>query len=135
MRDHTTRAIAGRDRVGKRILYIEDNPDDQRFVQKVLQTRGYEVLVAGDGETGLQMAQSERPDLILVDLQMPGLDGLETVRRLRASDCCQTTPVIALTAYAEKFERQAYLNAGFTDYQQKQAGITPLLALVERYVG
>jgi two-component system cell cycle response regulator DivK len=121
--------------LSKRILYIDDNPEDQRFVEKVLGAHGYELVVANSGQEGIELAASSIPDLILVDIQMPGLDGLETVRWLRGLESCQQTPLIALTAFAEKFQRQAYLGAGFTDYQQKQAGIKPLLALIKRHLG
>jgi CheY-like chemotaxis protein len=119
----------------KRILYIEDNPNDQRLVKKVLTTRGYEVLIAEDGPTGIELARQESPlDLILVDLQLPGLNGLEISRCLRQIDACKETPIVALTAHAEQFSRQLYIDAGCTDYQQKQAGIQPLLVLVRRYL-
>ncbi len=118
----------------KRILYIEDNPNDQRLVKKVLGTHGYDLVIAGDGEAGLKAAEAGQLDLILVDVQMPGLDGLDTARRLRAIAVCAQTPIVALTAYAEKYQRETYLEAGFTDYQQKQAGIRPLLELVKRHL-
>jgi CheY-like chemotaxis protein len=119
----------------KRILYIDDNPNDQRFVRKVLGTRGYDLVIAGSGEQGLELAAAAAPDLILVDVQMPDLNGLETVRRLRDVEGCALTPIVALTAFAEKYQRQTYIAAGFTEYQQKQAGIKPLLVLVQRYLG
>jgi CheY-like chemotaxis protein len=121
--------------VTRRILYIDDNPNDQRFVQKVLGAHGYELVIAESGEQGLTLAASATPDLILVDIQMPGLNGLETVRALRAIETCRETPIVALTAFAEKYQRQTYLEAGFNDYQQKLAGIKPLLTLVQRYLG
>jgi CheY-like chemotaxis protein len=121
--------------VSKRILYIEDNEEDQRLVRKVLTTHSYELVTAGDGVSGLALAETQQPDLILVDLQMPGLSGLETVQRLRQIDCCAGVPIVGLTAYAEKVERAACLEAGFTDYLQKQAGIKPLLALVKQFLG
>lgn len=120
--------------MSKRILYIEDNPKDQRLVQKVLSPRGYTLLLADDGEAGIKLATEHCPNLILVDIQMPGLDGLETARRLRQIESCTKTPMVALTAYSEKYQRQAYLDAGFTDYQQKQAGIKPLIDLVARFL-
>jgi CheY-like chemotaxis protein len=121
--------------VAKRILYIEDNPNDQRLVRKILSTHGYDLAIASDGEAGIELAQTYQPDLILVDVQMPGLNGLETTRRLRQIECCTDTPIVALTAYADQYNRQRYLEAGCTDYQQKQAGIRPLLVLVRRFVG
>ena len=121
--------------VAKHILYIEDSLNDQRFVRKVLESHGYALTIATNGEEGIKLARDETPDLILVDIQMPGLDGMATAHLLRQLPDCTATPIVALTAYAEKFERQSYLDVGFTDYQQKQAGIKPLLALVERYMG
>lgn len=121
--------------MAKRILYIDDNPADQRLVQKVLGSHGYELVLAGDGESGVKLAESEKPDLILVDVQMPGLNGLETASLLRKLPSCQHTPIVALTAYLDQYKRQLYLEAGCTDYQQKQAGIKPLLALAQRFLG
>ena len=121
--------------MAKTILYIEDDENDQRLVRKVLSTYDYRVVTADDGESGLGLAETLRPDLILVDLQMPGLSGLETVRRLRQIEHCAQVPIVGLTAYTEKFEYESCLKAGFSDYQQKQAGIKPLLALVERFLG
>lgn len=118
----------------KSILYIEDNPNDQRFVKKVLSAHGYTVLVAEDGTIGLQMAEQHKPDLILVDVQMPNLNGLETARLLRQIPSCANTVIVALTAHADKYKRPLYIEAGCTEYQQKQAGIQPLLALVKRYL-
>jgi CheY-like chemotaxis protein len=122
--------------VSKRILYIEDNPNDQRLVKKVLGTQGYEVVVAGDGPQGIELARTTKPDLILVDVHLPGgMDGLETARQLRQIESCQQIPIVALTAYAEQYKRQLYLDVGCTDYQQKQEGIKPLLILVGRFLG
>jgi two-component system cell cycle response regulator DivK len=125
---------AGERIVPKRVLYIEDDPNHQRLLRKVLVKQGHEVIIAGDGTAGIKLAESQSPDLILVDIQMRGLDGLETVRCLRQIDTCRETPIVALTAYVEKYEHQSYIDAGFTDYQQKQAGIDPLLDLVRRYL-
>jgi CheY-like chemotaxis protein len=120
--------------VSKRILYIEDNPDDRRLVEKVLTRHGYELLSASNGPDGVKLAGKEKPDMILVDVQMPGQDGLETTRQLRKVESCATVPIVALTAYAEKYKREMYLEAGCTDYQQKQAGIRPLVDLVKRFL-
>jgi CheY-like chemotaxis protein len=115
-------------------LYIDDNPNDQRFVKKVLSAHGYTVIVAEDGAKGLELAAQHNPDLVLVDVQMPHLNGLETAHLLRTLPCCAKTVIVALTAYADQYKRQLYLEAGCTEYQQKQAGIQPLLALVKRHL-
>jgi two-component system cell cycle response regulator DivK len=121
--------------VSKRILYIDDNPNDRRLIEKILTRHGYELIGAGDGPEGVKLATENCPDLILVDVQMPGLDGLETTRQLRQVEGCSLVPIVALTAYTEKYKREEYLEAGCTDYQQKQAGIRPLIDLVKRFLG
>lgn len=118
----------------KRILYIEDNPNDRRLVEKMLTRHGYELVPAPDGPTGIKLAAEGSLDLILVDVQMPELDGLETTRQLRQLKTCADIPIVALTAYADRYKRDLYLEAGCTDYQQKQAGIRPLIELVQRYL-
>ena len=100
----------------------------------MLKTHGYEVVVAKDGHEGIKLAEKENPALILVDVQMPGLNGLETTAELRKIEACAKTPIIALTAHADKYKRELYMEAGCTDYQQKQAGIKPMLTLVKRYL-
>lgn len=120
--------------MSRRILYIDDNPHDQRLVEKMLTPRGYELLLASDGPGGVALAAEQQPDLILIDVQMPLMDGLETARKIRELAPCAETPIVALTAHADKYKREQYLAAGFTDYQQKQAGIQPLLVLVRRFM-
>ncbi|NJN17746.1 MAG: hybrid sensor histidine kinase/response regulator [Oscillochloris sp.] len=95
-----------------KILYIEDNHDNQRLVQRVLSTRGYEVLLVEDGPGGVALARENRPALILVDLNIPGLDGYETTTRLRSLPHLRSTPIIALTADGSPGARERALVAG-----------------------
>jgi signal transduction histidine kinase len=104
---------------GHRVLYIEDNPDNQRLVRRVLEARGYEVQIAEDGPTGLDLARLQRPDLILVDINIPGLDGHETTTRLRSLEQLQGVPMVALTADGRPGVRERSLAAGCVGYITK----------------
>jgi two-component system cell cycle response regulator DivK len=96
------------------ILYIEDNPDNMMLVQRALETRGYHLLKAMKGEEGVAKAESEQVDLILLDINLPDIDGYEVARRLRASSKreLKTVPIIAVTANALKGDAEKALNAG-----------------------
>lgn len=114
-----------------RVLYVEDNDDNVFMLCHRLERRGYEVLVAGDGETGLETAASEQPDLILMDLGLPGIDGWETTRRLRAEPATARIPVIALSAHAMATDRESALEAGCDDFDTKPVDLARLLAKIE----
>jgi CheY-like chemotaxis protein len=102
-----------------KILYVEDN-DDNVFVMRGRLTRlGFEVVVAADGEQGVAMAETEAPDLILMDLRLPGIDGWEATRRLKATPETKAIPVIALSAHAMAGDREKALAAGCDDYDTK----------------
>ena len=102
-----------------RILVIEDNPDNLRLAGFLLTAFGHEPVLASSGAEGLELAVADPPDLILLDLQMPELDGFETVRRLRAEAAVERTPIVALTAYAMSEDRERVLAAGFDGYLTK----------------
>ena len=118
------------------ILYIEDNPDNMRLVQRALESRGYRLLQAKNGLMGVQMAESEPVDLILLDINLPDIDGYEVARRLRASSKRQLslTPIIAVTANALKGDAEKALEAGCDVYMSKPINIRELWARVEAFV-
>jgi two-component system, cell cycle response regulator DivK len=101
------------------ILVVEDNEKNLKLVRDLLQLRGYRVLEARTAERGLTLAAEHLPDLILMDIQLPGLDGVAALDRLRADSLTAHVPVVALTAYAMKEDRQRFLSAGFQGYLAK----------------
>jgi two-component system cell cycle response regulator DivK len=118
------------------ILYIEDNPDNMRLVQRALESRGYRLLQAKNGLDGIQVAESEQVDLILLDINLPDIDGYEVARRLRAShkQALTSTPIIAVTANALKGDAERALEAGCDVYMSKPINIRELWARVEAFV-
>jgi two-component system cell cycle response regulator DivK len=101
------------------ILYIEDNYHNRRIVRKILQSQGYTVVEAEDGLTGLDMVYELHPPLILLDIGLPGIDGIEVVSRVKADEDLCKTPVIAITASAMRGDRERFLDAGCDDYMSK----------------
>ena len=118
------------------ILYIEDNPDNMMLVQRALESRGYHLLKAMKGEDGVAKAESEEVDLILLDINLPDIDGYEVARRLRASNKreLKTVPIIAVTANALKGDAEKALDAGCDVYMSKPINIRELWARVEAFV-
>ncbi len=103
----------------KIVLYIEDNYHNRRIVRKILQSRGYTLIEAEDGLSGLAMVYELKPPLILLDIGLPGIDGLEVLARVREDPELRNTPVIALTASAMRGDRERFLEAGCDDYLSK----------------
>ncbi len=119
----------------KRILYVEDNFENRLFVRRVLESiMGLEMLEAYDGQTGIDMAQTEKPDLILMDVGLPGMDGLETTGKIKEIPATSQIPVIALTANAMKGDRERCLAAGCDGYLQKPIGVTELRQQVLQFL-
>ena len=118
------------------ILYIEDNPDNMMLVQRALEPRGYTLLKAMKGVDGVAKAESEHVDLILLDINLPDIDGYEVARRLRASSKreLKTVPIIAVTANALKGDAEKALDAGCDVYMSKPINIRELWARVEAFV-
>jgi CheY-like chemotaxis protein len=114
-----------------RILYVEDNEDNIYMLCTRLRRKGYEVLVATDGEQGLLRACSDAPALILMDLSLPVLDGWEVTKRLKASAETRHIPVIALSSHAMAGDREAALAAGCDDFDSKPVDFTRLLGKIE----
>ena len=114
-----------------KILLVEDNDLNRDMLTRRLTKRGYEVVTATDGEQGLVLAQAEQPDLVLMDMSLPGIDGWETTRRLRAGSGTAAIPVIALTAHAMAGDRERALEAGCDDYDTKPVEMDRLLLKIE----
>jgi CheY-like chemotaxis protein len=114
-----------------RILLIEDNEMNRDMLSRRLQRRGYEVLMALDGGEGVAMAQAQLPDLILMDMSLPVVDGWEAARRLKAEPATQAIPIIALTAHAMSGDRDRALEAGCDDYDTKPVELARLLEKIE----
>ena len=110
-----------------KVLYVEDNDDNVYMLEHRLKRHGFEVLVASDGEQALSMAALERPDLILMDLSIPTIDGWEASRRLKAAPETQPIPIIALSAHAMEGDRERALAAGCDDYDTKPVQFDRLL--------
>jgi CheY-like chemotaxis protein len=113
-----------------RILYVEDNDDNVYVVKKRLTRAGFTILVARDGEQGVAAATAERPDLILMDLSLPVIDGWEATRRLKAASETRHIPVIALTAHAMTGDREKALEAGCDDFDTKPLDLARLLGKI-----
>ena len=105
------------------ILVVEDNERNLKLLRDVLEYAGYDVRVARTAEEGITLAVSEPPDLVLMDLQLPGIDGMEALRRLRESPRTADIPVVAVTAQAMKQDRERALNAGFNGYIEKPISV------------
>lgn len=119
----------------KRVLYVEDNILNKRLVRKILASKGYEVLEASDGLGGIEMADQERPDLILMDINLPGIDGMEATGRLKTSPELRNIPVVALTANAMRGDREKIMAAGCDEYLQKPVSSAKLIETVQRFIG
>ena len=118
-----------------KILLIEDNEMNRDMLSRRLQKKGYEVVIAVDGEEGLSKAESEAPNLILMDMSLPGIDGWEATRRLKASAQTQNIPIIALTAHAMTDDRDKALAAGCNDFDTKPVELPRLLSKIELLLG
>jgi two-component system cell cycle response regulator DivK len=114
-----------------RILLVEDNEMNRDMLSRRLQRKGYSVLIAVDGEQGLATAYSEIPDLILMDISLPFIDGYEVTRRLKANPRTKQIPVIALTAHALLTDRDKAMKAGCNDYDTKPVDFTRLTEKIE----
>jgi len=114
-----------------RILLVEDNQDSREGLARRLQRRGYEILQASDGQEGLALARSACPDLVLMDMSLPVIDGWEATRRIKATPELRKIPIIALTAHAMATDREKALEAGCDDYDTKPIELQRLLGKIE----
>lgn len=114
-----------------KILLVEDNEMNLDMLSRRLQRKGFEIVTATDGETGVRLAGSENPDLILMDMSLPVMDGWEATRRIKTTAGTRAIPVIALTAHAMEGDREKALAAGANDYDTKPIEMPRLLAKIE----
>lgn len=122
--------------MGHNVLYVEDNPDNMMLVKRALESRGYKLLEAENGISGVSMAEQQEVDLVLLDINLPDIDGYEVARRLRASEkhSLAYIPIIAITANALKGDAEKALSAGCDVYMSKPINIRELWARVEAFV-
>ena len=118
-----------------KVLLVEDNEMNRDMLSRRLQRRGYEVISAVDGEEGVKMAQSEAPDLILMDMSLPVLDGWDATQQLKAGPETQSIPIIALTAHAMSGDREKALEAGCDDYDTKPIEFSRLHEKIQALLG
>jgi len=117
-----------------RILVVEDNPKNLKLVRDVLTHSGYEVIAATSGEDGVRLAGEQSPDLILMDLQLPGIDGAEALRRIRVDGKNPGVPVVAVTAFAMNDDRQRAFDSGFNGYVEKPISVRSLPQQVKDFL-
>ena len=117
----------------KTVLYIEDNPHNRRLVRRTLERRGYAIVEAVDGLSGLEMVRELKPPLVLLDIGLPKMDGMEVVSHIKADNALNHIPVIALTASAMRGDRERFLEAGCDDYLSKPIQVLELLDKVNQY--
>jgi two-component system cell cycle response regulator DivK len=120
--------------MGRRILVIEDHEENRRILRDLLTSGGYEIIEATTGLDGVSMAEQERPDLILMDIQLPGIDGYEATRRIKANPTLHQIPIIAVTSYALSGDDAQALEAGCDAYVAKPFSPRALLAKVREYL-
>lgn len=120
--------------MGARVLVVEDDPQNLYLVKYLLERAGHEVMVAHDGEEGVEKALAERPDIILMDMLLPKLDGYEATRRIKSEESTRDTTVVALTAYSMKGDRNKVIEAGCEGYIPKPLDPSTFVGEVERYL-
>lgn len=119
---------------GKRILHVEDTLECQQLVHAVLTHHGFAVLTAGDGAEGVKKARRMRPDLILMDIHLPVLDGLESTRQIRRTPSLSSVPIIALTAADEEADYQRAIAAGCNAFMSKPFSPSQLVTIISQYI-
>jgi CheY-like chemotaxis protein len=115
-----------------KILIAEDNAVNRELLRELLETRGYEVLEACDGQEALQMIEQAQPDILLLDIGMPVLDGFDVIRKIRENPCLATMPVLAITAYAMQGDREKIMKSGFNGYLSKPVDARSLAEELKR---
>ena len=117
-----------------KILYVEDNPDNVYMLTRRLKKKGFELIIAGDGQEGIDKAVEEIPDLILMDLSLPTMDGWTATAEIKKIEGVKDIPIIALSAHAMPEHRDRAIKAGCSDYDTKPVDINRLLSKMEQYI-
>ena len=117
-----------------KILYVEDNEDNVYMLSRRLKRKGFQIVVATDGEMGVQMAESEMPDLILMDLSLPKMDGWTATKTIKGNESLKSIPIIALSAHAMDEHKQRAMEAGCNDYDTKPVDIERLLGKINSHI-
>jgi len=117
-----------------KILYVEDNPDNVYMLTRRLKKKGFELIIAGDGQEGIDKAIEENPDLILMDLSLPTMDGWTATAEIKKIEGVKDIPIIALSAHAMPEHRDRAIKAGCSDYDTKPVDIKRLLSKMEQYI-
>jgi two-component system cell cycle response regulator DivK len=117
-----------------RVLYVEDHPAQRDIMAQMLELSGYQVAVANDGVDGVAQAQSWKPDLVLMDLRMPRMDGFEAIRALRSDPATADIPIIAISAWASAKHKERAIEAGANEHFTKPVDLTRLLETINRYL-
>ena len=118
-----------------KVLLVEDNEMNRDMLSRRLIRRGFQVVIAVDGQEGVDLARSERPDIILMDMSLPAIDGWEATRRVKADNATRSVPVIGLTAHAMAGDREKAIEAGCDDYETKPVELDRLISKIERLLG
>jgi len=118
-----------------KVLVVEDNEMNRDMLSRRLTRRGFQVIFAVDGQQGVDLARSERPDIILMDMSLPVMDGWEATRRVKSDDATRGVPVIGLTAHAMAGDREKAIEAGCDDYDTKPVELERLIGKMERLLG
>ena len=118
-----------------KILYVEDNPDNVYMLTRRLKKKGFELIIAGDGQEGIDKAIEENPDLILMDLSLPTMDGWTATAEIKKIEGVKDIPIIALSAHAMPEHRDRAIKAGCSDYDTKPVDIKRLLSKMEKFIG
>jgi len=118
-----------------KVLLVEDNEMNRDMLSRRLTRRGFDVVIAVDGKQGVALARSEKPDIILMDMSLPVMDGWEATRCVKADDATRSVPVIGLTAHAMSGDREKAIEAGCDDYDTKPVEIDRLIGKIERLLG
>ena len=118
-----------------KILYVEDNEDNVYMLSRRLKRKGFDIVVAVDGEQGVEMASTEKPDLILMDLSLPKMDGWTATKQIKSNDELKSIPIIALSAHAMEEHKQRALDSGCNDYDTKPVDINRLLSKISEQLG